>query len=1010
MTVLRSLLLLAILTAAAASAQTPDVTFRYVPGDGTDVVRVFLPGEFNQWGNNDNGRIAAGDASQMTFVDSLDQWLYSTPLETGNTYQYKIHFHFNQSGTDWSWISDPLNDRTNPADNDNSVLTVTDPMVFQPAREIDENSLIDAVSAGLYASAGFSEIRFEVNGVDRDGMPFFNRNNGVFRYVLERPITSGSQFRIAATDSAGHQVDVEIGEIQPPVTWLTPEYETFVTQALVRGNVTREDGTIDPDVTEATIVVNGAEATVAVVDGVVRSVVDLQRGTNELVLEAFVDGSAFTSDTLGVVRLSHPLADSLVTSTVGGSGLDFSIDLAPAPGRTANDISGVEWTFDSTASTVGLDGELVRQLDGLAVSGTAAGPGELYFDVSVTAHDGSSDFLSVAVLIEEDGTVRPMQYEETAAWIDRAVVYEIFPLSFGPTEASGTPSSPGRRFVEITEELGYVAQMGFNTLWFMPIFANQFMDQLSGGYNIVDLYAVDPKLGTNDDFKALVERAHELGLKVILDITPSHVSPIHPWVESLRDLGEDSPFFGHVQTTPSAHDRGLDGRGPNLTEVWQSEGGRNLYRKYDGFGDLANVNWDDDDLQARMLDVLSYWVREFDVDGWRFDVYWGPWRRYGPDRFGRPIRRLMKRIKPDAWLLGEIAGTGPGTEVYYADDDNGTPVSGGIDAGYDWNFYHDGIRGTYANLSNYDNLAHNADFWPGPNARFFRFLENHDETRIAKVLAGNPDRILPLTGFLLTTTGIPMVYQGQEVNFGNVSGDERRRPVSWQTDRNGEFARIHQNLSLARTSFPAFWTQDLITLNTSNGVYAYVRPYLDENAVVLINFAGEDRTITINPTPHVEMTTDGPVPYTHLFADTTFVDSELDGFSVTLPAYETAIFVTRTDVDFSVPDLPSLPFGAVYTGAEGEPEELPQRVALRPNYPNPFNPTTIIPYALPSSTHTRLEVFDVLGRRVAVLVDAVRPQGEHEIVFDARGLPSGTYVVRLDAAGSVRTRVLILTK
>jgi hypothetical protein len=370
----------------------------------------------------------------------------------------------------------------------------------------------------------------------------------------------------------------------------------------------------------------------------------------------------------------------------------------------------------------------------------------------------------------------------------------------------------------------------------------------------------------------------------------------------------------------------------------------------------------------------------------------------------------MKRIKPDAWLLGEIAGTGPGTEVYYADDDHGTSLAGGIDAGYDWNFYHDGIRGTYSDLNNYDALAHNADFWPGPNARYFRFLENHDEQRVAKMFADNPDRILPLTVFLLTTTGIPMIYQGQEVNFGDVTGDERRRPVSWQTERNGEFARSHQLLTHARTTFPAFWTQDLITLTTSNGVYAYLRPYLDENAVVLINFAAEARTVSIDPTPHVQMTTDGPVPYTHLFADTTFIDSELDGFSVALSAYETAIFVTRSDVDFTVPDLPVLPFGAVYTGIDSDPTELPTRAALHQNFPNPFNPTTVIPYSLPSAGHVRLEIFDVLGRRVAVLVDALEPAGTHEVSFDARAFTSGTYVVRLETQGTTRTRMLVLMK
>ena len=368
----------------------------------------------------------------------------------------------------------------------------------------------------------------------------------------------------------------------------------------------------------------------------------------------------------------------------------------------------------------------------------------------------------------------------------------------------------------------------------------------------------------------------------------------------------------------------------------------------------------------------------------------------------------MKRLKPDAWLLGEIAGTGFFSEVYYADDDFGNRVVGGIDAGYDWGFYFNGIRGSYGNVSNYDAKAHNADFWPGPNARYFRFLENHDEIRIAKLFASAPQRILPLTGFLLTTTGVLMVYQGQEVNFGNVSGDDRRVSVSWNTERDGEFARHYQRLAHARAQFPAFGTQDLATIRTTNSVYGYVRPMLDENAVVLINFSAEARTVTVDPSPHVEMTTDGPVPYYDLFADTS--GAYLGGFTVTVPAYATVVYLTAADPGFDLPGLPALPFDAVFTGVEEDAEDVPEAFRLDQNYPNPFNPATTIRYAVPAPGPVRLDVLDVLGRRVAVLVDGVVPAGTHTVSFEAGRLPSGFYLYRLQAGGRVQTRSMVLVR
>ena len=144
--------------------------------------------------------------------------------------------------------------------------------------------------------------------------------------------------------------------------------------------------------------------------------------------------------------------------------------------------------------------------------------------------------------------------------------------------------------------------MGFNTIWFMPIMRNVNMDQIGGGYNVIDFYTVDPKLGTNEDFKALVGRAHELGIRIILDLTVNHSSPDHPWVQSLSNDGD---YFDYVQVVPSAHNRGLDGRGTNLNEVWSNNG---LYRVYDGFGQLANLNWDTDDLKQR-LQQNKEWIR-----------------------------------------------------------------------------------------------------------------------------------------------------------------------------------------------------------------------------------------------------------------------------------------------------------------------------------------------------------------------------------------------------------------
>ncbi len=95
---------------------------------------------------------------------------------------------------------------------------------------------------------------------------------------------------------------------------------------------------------------------------------------------------------------------------------------------------------------------------------------------------------------------------------------------------------------------------------------------------------------------------------------------------------------------------------------------------------------------------------------------------------------------------------------------------------------------------------------------------------------------------------------------------------------------------------------------------------------------------------------------------------------------------------------------------ELEQAPLPTEFALKPNYPNPFNPQTTIRYGLPEASYVKLVVYDVLGRQVRVLVDGAREAGTHEVTFDASSLPSGVYVYRIEAGPYAATRTMLLMK
>ncbi len=213
-------LLLLVLALPARAQGSLDVTFRFLPdltaAPVTGVQRVFVPGSFNDWGPNNKGLINPAAPSLATYDTTLAEWRYTTSLRVGYVYTYKIHYHRNSVGSDYVWLTDPLNPVA-VGPNSDSQVTVTDPMVFQLAREQEGTGAIVAVSAGIFSSQPITALTFEVNGAKRDGMAYFDPTTRLFRYVLPAPVAPGAQFKVSATDAFGRTAIATVGTIPPVV-------------------------------------------------------------------------------------------------------------------------------------------------------------------------------------------------------------------------------------------------------------------------------------------------------------------------------------------------------------------------------------------------------------------------------------------------------------------------------------------------------------------------------------------------------------------------------------------------------------------------------------------------------------------------------------------------------------------------------------------------------------------------------------------------------------------------
>ena len=165
-------------------AQSIDVTFRFVERPNDDFVRVFVPGTMpegtsNDWGPNSNGFISPDAPSQMDLNTTTNAYERTYALTVGVQYLYKIHFHHNSSGTNYSWISDPLNPEITNDNYNNSILDVTDPLFFQPVRHLNDDGLVDGVSVGIFSSGTVDSILYTVGGDTLSGTEYYHEN-GVF--------------------------------------------------------------------------------------------------------------------------------------------------------------------------------------------------------------------------------------------------------------------------------------------------------------------------------------------------------------------------------------------------------------------------------------------------------------------------------------------------------------------------------------------------------------------------------------------------------------------------------------------------------------------------------------------------------------------------------------------------------------------------------------------------------------------------------------------------------------
>ncbi len=1006
-------------------AQSVRVTFRYQPQ--ASYVRVHFPGQFNNWGPNSSGAIAPGTPSQADSLETASGlWVKTVTLNPG-TYQYKIYRQVTGTPSDWSWIPDPLN-RIVVQPDQNSQFTVDSLVLFQicayPYR-IEQNKFVvtkgrPSLSAGVFQQAGApaATINAFLDGTLLTDPGTLDTARGIYTIVPPERLADGMHvFTLVVSAGANTKTDSVSFELRSGAVQIqTPAYTTLRSTYITSGVVLTPDGSgPDSSVTSVTVEVGSEVRTADVVNGVFADSTPLAEGLNLIRVK-----STGGVDSVEVTRIVNHRPYARVSAALQGGSVQLSAAATSDPdGQT---VSIFHW-FDDPEAPLGLAG----QTGVTATVSAPSTPGEYYYSVVAEDPDGNADTTRGYFIIAPGGSLVNPGIASNPEWAKEARVYFLFPKA---ASSAGTIPAAAARIPEIK-------RLGFNVIWMMPVMDNASPINNGGGpgYNIVDFYTVAPEYGTNQDFKDFVAQAHAEGIKVILDVTPNHTGRFHPWAENARGLGARSPYWGWYEHTMIPHN--TNGLGQSLDAFG--------FNYYSGFSDqLLNYNWRDVDAQAEMIRVYRYWIQEFGLDGYRFDVYWGPHRRYGEQYMGDPVREALKKIKPDILLLGEDDGTGVGTQVIYADFSS-AGFNGGVDAAYDFKLYFDRVRNFGFSSGAVDGLhaeIDNGGYYPGPNSLYMRFMETQDEDRIyyldptpSTFYDANPQtafrKTMPMATVIFTCPGFPMVWNGQEVGWGyGISGNKHARSrsvINWEFQGKDPLYAHYQKLAHARGQFPAFTrhkrdtngdgsvnasdSSDFIRVQTGNGlVYAFSRPYPDENGLTVSNFSGNAVDVTI-PIPAGAVSFSGGLQpgltyyVNELLAGTSAQVTGADlttGIQASLPAYGSAIYIISTEpetlmIDNPIVDVPT------DNGHIGEYE-------LRQNYPNPFNPATTIQFTIVGPQYATVKVYDLLGREVATLVDEMKAPGRYEVSWDAGGCASGIYVYRLTAGAYVDSRKMMLVK
>lgn len=430
---------------------------------------------------------------------------------------------------------------------------------------------------------------------------------------------------------------------------------------------------------------------------------------------------------------------------------------------------------------------------------------------------------------------------DSPSWTKNTVWYQIFLDRFHKSSSQKSGYIPfgsitdniknnmffGGDLKGVIEKIPYLVDLGITGIYFTPIFKAYSAHK----YDTEDYFMIDPSFGTNDDFKLMVEKCHEAGIKVMLDAVFNHCGWDHPFFQDVIKNKRNSKYWDCFYILEDDFiDFPLDQNGRPAVY--------NITPKYKTFAMtpfMPKLNTSHPIMEKYLLDVAEYWVREFDIDGWRLDV-----SNEVSHSFWRKFRKAVRSIKPDLYIIGE-------------NWDDSTPWLQGdqFDAvmNYEISYPLWQFISTYKNNDPIDaekfmyrinNLL--LSYPKTVSINMFNLVSSHDTMRIMTRCENDVRKVKLIYLFIFSFCGSPAIYYGDEIGMEGDHDPDNRRCMIWnKSDQNQSLLNFFKRIIKIRNENPELTSVDLIWHRANEGILIYQK----KSIYFIINNNNAEHKITL---------------------------------------------------------------------------------------------------------------------------------------------------------------------